>query len=215
MKILIAGGGDLAENIIRLMKPEKHEMIVIEKNETRKEELESRYDILVIKREATDVDVYTREVNMDEIDAVLALTKSDEINVLVLAIAKLQGVPIKIGRFTEEKISELVREMQLGIPIIQPKLLASIFAAYMLSARDPLCLGKINDLNLYLISIFEGDRAAGVKISELEMSEEVGKIIMILNEVGFKVPGEEEILKPGDIVFVLAPNEGFIKFIKG
>ncbi|MEM1515869.1 MAG: NAD-binding protein [Candidatus Bathyarchaeia archaeon] len=215
MKILIAGGGDLAENIIRLMEPKKHEIIVIEKDEARKQELESNYDILVIKREATDVDVYTREVNMGEIDAVLALTKSDEINVLILAIAKLQGVPIKVGRFTEEKISELVREMQLGIPIIQPRLLASIFASYMLSARSPLCLGKINNLNLYLIGIFEGDRAAGMKVSEIGMNEEAGRIIMILDEVGFRVPREEEILKPGDIIFVLAPSNDFIKFIKG
>lgn len=209
------GGGELAETIIKIIGSEDNEIIVIEKDETRKRELETKYDVLVIRRDATDVEVYTREVKMDEIDAVLALTSNDEINMLVLAIAKLNNIPIRIGRFSEEKIGELVRELGLGISIVQPKVLASILANYMLAVRTPLALGKINDVSLYVIGITEGDRASGMKISELGLDEKSGKIILIFDGTGFRTPGADDVLKPGDTVFILAPNDEFVKFIKG
>ncbi|MEM4481710.1 MAG: NAD-binding protein [Desulfurococcaceae archaeon] len=215
MKILIVGGGELAETIVQLIGSEGNEIIVIEKDEARKRELETKYDILVIRRDATDVEVYTREVKMDEIDAVLALTNSDEINMLVLAIAKLNNIPIRIGRFAEEKIGELVREMGLGISVVQPKVLASILANYMLSVRAPLTLGKVNDLNLYLVGVTEGDQASGMKISELGLDPKTCKVILILDGKGFRVPSEDDTLKAGDSVFILAPNDDFVKYIKG
>ncbi|MEM2077781.1 MAG: NAD-binding protein [Thermosphaera sp.] len=215
MKILIAGGGEFAENLIRMLNPRENEIIVIEKDEARKRELESRYDILVINKNATDVEVYTNEVKMDEIDAVLALTNSDEINLLVLAIAKLHNIPIRIGRFAEEKIGELVRELQLGIPITQPKVLANLVANYISSVLTPLYLGKVGLFDLYLLGVSEGDRAAGSKIVDLEMDERVGKIILMFDGVGFKVPTGEEVLKPGDILFILSSGNEFVRYIKG
>ncbi|MCC6003530.1 MAG: NAD-binding protein [Thermofilum sp.] len=215
MKILIVGGGEFAENLIRMLSQKEHEIIVIEKDEARKRELESKYDVLVMARSATDVDIYTREVNMDELDAVLALTSSDEINMLVLAVAKLHNIPIRIGRFEEEKIGELVRELKLGIPITQPKVLANIVANYMSSVLLPTPLGKIGHSDLYLLGVAEGDRAAGARISDLEMDEDVGKIILMFDGDRFKVPSGEEVLKPGDILFVLAPSKDFVSYIKG
>jgi len=215
MKILIVGGGEFAENLIKMLSQKEHEIIVIEKDEARKRELESKYDVLVMARSATDVDIYTREVNMDELDAVLALTSSDEINMLVLAVAKLHNIPIRIGRFEEEKIGELVRELKLGIPITQPKVLANIVANYMSSVLLPTPLGKIGHSDLYLLGVAEGDRAAGARISDLEMDEDVGKIILMFDGDRFKVPSGEEVLKPGDILFVLAPSKDFVSYIKG
>jgi trk system potassium uptake protein TrkA len=198
-----------------MLSQKEHEIIVIEKDEARKRELESKYDVLVMARSATDVDIYTREVNMDELDAVLALTSSDEINMLVLAVAKLHNIPIRIGRFEEEKIGELVRELKLGIPITQPKVLANIVANYMSSVLLPTPLGKIGHSDLYLLGVAEGDRAAGARISDLEMDEDVGKIILMFDGDRFKVPSGEEVLKPGDILFVLAPSKDFVSYIKG
>lgn len=215
MKILIAGGGEFAENLIKMLNPRENEIIVIEKDEARKRELESKYDILVINKSATDIDVYAREVKMDEINAVLALTNSDEINMLVLAIAKIYNIPIRIGRFAEEKIGELVRELQLGIPITQPKILASIVADYMSSVLIPVHLGKLGSFDLYAVGVAEGDRAAGSRVKDLEMSEEVGKIILMFDGTRFKVPSDDDVLKPGDILVIMAAGTDFIAYIKG
>ncbi len=216
MKVLIAGGGEFAENLIKFLGTRDHEIVVIERDEARVKELESHYDVVVLRGDATDADIYSREISMEDITAALALTNRDEVNLLVLAVAKASNVPIRIGRFSHEKVAEMAQKLGLGIPVTQPRFLASFVAYYLEAIARPRLLGRVGDFNLYVVGIAEGDRAAGSTIRDLELtSPEKGAAILIINGSGIRFPSEDEVLKPGDLLFVLAPDEGFVERIKG
>ncbi|MEM1628314.1 MAG: NAD-binding protein [Desulfurococcaceae archaeon] len=215
-RVLIVGGGKVTESLLhdQSFRDLASEIIIIEKDPKRKPVLEKLGDVLVIEGDATDISIY-EEINMKDIFAVLALTNSDEINLMVLAIAKSYEVPLRIGRFTEAKIAELVRQLQLGIAIVQPITIAGIVKQTLSSLTDVNTLGDINGKKLYVVTIGETDIAAGTRIGELRLEEVGAKIIMMFDGTGFKVPSPDDTLYPGVLLFILASNEEFLSRIKG
>jgi trk system potassium uptake protein TrkA len=126
MRILIVGGGDVAEELIKSVDLRRNEVIVVDSESDRCRELSSKYDINVVNKDATDVSLYTSEVSMTDIDSVISLTDKDETNLFVLSIAKVYNVPIRITRVNDPKVAELVLKLGLGVPIISPSITANM-----------------------------------------------------------------------------------------
>ncbi len=223
MRILIVGGGKVAEELIKHIDPRKNQVYIVEKNPERRQELMSKYDVFIIGKDATDVSLYTSDVKMDQIDMVLALTNNDEVNILVLAIAKIYNVPYRIARVNDHKIAELVRELGLGIPISQPSITASMIKNYITAITSSVELTNINLGNrkyyIYLLTVSETDFAAGIKIEDLErQAMERGvilKILLVFNGEEFKPPEPSEEIKPGYQIIVLSSAVDVEKIVKG
>ncbi len=223
MRILIVGGGKVAEELIKHIDPKKNQVYIVEKNPERRQELMSKYDVFIVGKDATDVSLYASDVRMDQIDMVLALTNNDEVNILVLAIAKIYNVPYRIARVNDHKIAELVRELGLGIPISQPSITASMIKNYIIAITSSVELTNINLGNrtyyVYLLTVSETDFAAGMKIEDLErQAMERGvilKILLVFNGEEFKPPEPSEEIKPGYQIIVLSSAVDVEKIVKG
>jgi len=214
-RILIIGGGKVAEHLFTVFNihEDAEEVVVVEKDPKRRAVFERMGDILVIDGDATDVELYS-EINMKEVNAVLALTNSDEINLLVLAIAKTYDIPIRIGRFTEPKVAELVSSLGLGIPIVQPVVVANVIAQILSSITNGRVLGTINGDKLLMVSISDTDPVVGSSTSDLNLGEE-GKILLLFDGSRFKTPEPSDILRPGNLLIILAKSDDVIRKIKG
>ncbi len=214
MRILIIGGGAVAEELLSRLNLKEHEVIVVEKDPSRRKDLALKYDVYVIDRDATDVSLYTSDVRMDDIDVVIALTGKNEINLFVLAIAKMYNVPFRIAKVTDVRIAELLIDLGLGVPICQPSLVATMIANYLQSIREPYTLGIFGEYSLYLITLADTDRANGLKISELGLPEDV-KVILLFDGSQIYYPVEDTLLKSGYQLLVLARSPEVIKYFKG
>ena len=214
MRILIIGGGAVAEELLSRLNLKEHEVIVVEKDPSRRKDLALKYDVYVIDRDATDVSLYTSDVRMDDIDVVIALTGKNEINLFVLAIAKMYNVPFRIAKVTDVRIAELLINLGLGVPICQPSLVATMIANYLQSIREPYTLGTFGEYSLYLITLADTDRANGLKISELGLPEDV-KVILLFDGSQIYYPVEDTLLKSGYQLLVLARSPEVVKYFKG
>ena len=214
-RILIIGGGKVAEHLLTLFNihEEAEEVIVVDKDPKRRSIFEKIGDVLVLEGDATDIGIYN-EINMKDITAILALTNSDEVNLMVLAIAKTFDIPIRIGRFTDSKIAELVSSLGLGIPIVQPVVVANIIAQIISSISSGKVIGSIGEDKMLMVSISEADPVAGGSIGSIDLGED-GKIILLSDGLKLKIPEPSDILKPGNLLFILARNEEVIRKIKG
>jgi trk system potassium uptake protein TrkA len=215
---LIAGGGGTVEALLRdpSFRELVDQVVVIESDPKRRVELERLSDVLVIEGDASDASVYDN-INMGEIDAVLALTNRDEVNFLVLAIASQYKVPIRIGVFKEQKIAEIVKNLKLGIPIVRPAIISGEIKRILSTLRSPmeLCSTPIGEYKIYLVTVHEDDLAAGVKVEELNLEEDDAYILFIHNGGKLIPPGRNVEIQPGYSLFILARDEKFLAKIKG
>lgn len=216
--ILIAGGGDTAELLLRdgVVREIIDQVVVVESSPGRKPALERLGDVLVIEGDAANTSIY-EHLNMREIDIVLALTNRDETNFLVLAIATQYNIPIRIGVFKDEKIAEIVNRLKLGIPIVKPAITAGVIKQMMTSLTTPQVVSQVptGEYKLYFITIREDDLAAYTKLEELRLEEDNSFILMVFNGKELIPPRQDLELIPGYTLFILSQDERFLAKIKG
>lgn len=216
LKVLIVGGGKITELLLLSpsIKDIFEEIVVIEKDSSRRPILERLGDVLVMEADAVDVSVYNN-INMQEINAVLALTDKDEVNLLALSVAKVYEVPIRIGLFRNPEIAKIVSKLELGLPLIKHAIITSVLKHILASITEANLLAEVAGEKLYAITISEADYGANSKLGNLKLEENNAKPVLIFQDSELKPATEDVVLTPGSTLFVLAPDESFVKKIRG
>ncbi|NIO21510.1 MAG: NAD(P)-binding domain-containing protein [Candidatus Aenigmarchaeota archaeon] len=100
MKIIVVGGGAIGEALAGLLIKEKHDVVVIEKDEKLAEELAEKLDALVLHGDGTDKNIL-KDANIGNVDAVVSVTSDDKTNLMVCEVAKGVNVPNIITRINQ------------------------------------------------------------------------------------------------------------------
>ena len=104
MKITIVGCGKIGTAIMKSLLLERHDIIIIDSNEEIVNSIINKYDVIGICGNATSYDLL-REANTDKCDLFIAMTGSDEYNMLSSFIAKKMGAKHTIARIRDSKYS--------------------------------------------------------------------------------------------------------------
>ena len=214
MRILIIGGGGVTEELLRVINLKRNQVIVIEKNPERCSSLSSRYDVLVINKDATDVSVYTTDISMSEFDAVLALTDKDEVNIFALTVAKLYKIPFRLARVKNPKVAELITQLDLGVSVTLPSVIADVVRSYLEALNEPKKLASFKDFQLFMLTLSETDKVVNKRIKDLDLPEDVD-ILLIFDGTGFKVPHKDDVLLNGYQLLVISRGSDVVKVFKG
>jgi len=214
LRILIIGGGGVTEELLRVINLKRNQVIVIEKNPERCSSLSSRYDVLVINKDATDVSVYTTDISMSEFDAVLALTDKDEVNIFALTVAKLYKIPFRLARVKNPKVAELITQLDLGVSVTLPSVIADVVRSYLEALNEPKKLASFKDFQLFMLTLSETDKVVNKRIKDLDLPEDVD-ILLIFDGTGFKVPHKDDVLLNGYQLLVISRGSDVVKVFKG
>ena len=102
MKIIVCGAGSVGQSIVSYLTKGNNDIAVIDNNQRRLDELSKEYDILPVLGEASHPDILER-AGGKEAELILAVTDSDEVNMMVCQIAyTLFNIPRKIARIDSE-----------------------------------------------------------------------------------------------------------------
>ena len=98
MNVIICGAGEVGYNIARLLSDEKNQITIIDHDEDRIEQISNKLDVRTLIGYASHPKIL-KEAEADKSDMIIAVTQSDEINMISCQIASaLFSVPIKIAR---------------------------------------------------------------------------------------------------------------------
>ncbi len=214
MKIIIIGAGKVGKQIAETLSSENHDVILIEKDETRRQIAQDNLDIITIL--GNGVNVRTLEkAGIKQTDMLIAVTNSDEVNMLACMTAKQFDVPKKIARIrnSEYLYSNILSRDKLGIDFtINPE---------RATAREIIKLLK-SPKNVAQIQSFAGGK---VKLIELRIDDNFPFIDQQLKNIDFKYPilvaaiyrndkiiipnGEEKIMV-NDNLYILIKKENLI-----
>jgi len=125
LKILIAGGGQIGTKLAELCSKEKHDVVLVEKEEKVAENLGEKLDALILRGDATDRKIL-KDGDIEHCDALVALTGDDKTNLMICEIAKDFKVPTIVARVNDTSSEEIF--MKLGITASINTTTSAVFA---------------------------------------------------------------------------------------
>lgn len=119
LKIVIIGLGTIGKTILKSLSSEGHTITIIDEDRNGIERLIEKYDVLGVVGNGASMEIQN-EANVKDADLVIALTRSDELNIFACLVAKKIGVKNTIARVRNPDYSRQIAEMKddLGISMV-------------------------------------------------------------------------------------------------
>ncbi len=198
MKIIIVGCGKIGSTLAGKLNEVGNDVVVIDKNAVKVREVASKYDLMgVIGNGATRETL--KEAGVDSAHLVIAVTGSDELNLLSCVMAKKSGCAaiarVKSPEYSGDS-SYLKDELELGL-VINPEYSAAEDIARLLKFPMALSIESFSKGKVELIKYRIPEDSALVGLSmKLAMIKFRAEVIVCTVE-----RGEEVFIPKGDFVF--------------
>ena len=123
MRIVVIGDGKVGNAIIRHVSREGHQVIVVDKNTNVVEDIVNRYDVMGICGNGASYQIL-KEADAGRAHVVIAVTASDETNMLACVLAKKLGAKSTIARVRSyeynDQVKNIMRDLEINM-IINPE----------------------------------------------------------------------------------------------
>lgn len=219
MKIIIVGCGKVGYTLAKNLAEEKHDITIVDKERSRIDAIQSSIDCMcVVGNGAIQSVLLEAEVNIA--DYVIAVTNSDEINILTCLIARKNSKCKTIARIRNHEyanqIEYIMKELDISMTI-NPELATareiSRITKYSKSiSSDSFFKGR---LNLLKINIPDKSGLIGMKLFMVPQKLNVNILICII-ERGDEIiiPTGSSIIEKGDKIFFVADHLNVLKFFE-
>ena len=119
MRIVIIGLGTIGKTILKAISGEGHTIAIIDEDKNRIEQLIEKYDVMGVVGNGAGMDIQS-EAGVPSAELVIALTRSDELNILACLVAKKIGAKNTIARVRNPDYRKQIVDMKddLGISMV-------------------------------------------------------------------------------------------------
>ncbi len=220
MNIIIVGCGKVGQKIAeKLSQENEHNITVVDTRRFKVENIINEYDVMGVVGSCADIDIL-KEAGVENADILIAVTGSDELNLLTCLMAKKAGECQTIARVRNpeyRKSLPLFKE-DLGLAmIINPEQTAAMEIARVLRFPsaiqiDTFAKGRVEILKF---KIHEGSPLNNISV--MEMSQKIDSNILICGVQrgdDAVIPGGDFVLNAGDIISIVAPAKSAGEFFR-
>ncbi len=224
MNIIICGAGRVGFTIAKLLSEQGHSITVIDQSSDDIQKINDSLDVKAIVGKATYPSILEK-ANATETDMIIAVTRNDEINMLICQIAfSVFNIPKKIARIRSQdylnpKFTRVYNKENLPIDvIISPEL--EIAKSIQRKLEAPGALDSVpfvdNKLRLLEILIKENCNSINIKFNELtkKYPKLEANIIGINRNSKFFIPKKSESVKKDDKIYVIINSSQMSETLK-
>ena len=219
LKIIIVGAGKIARTVVAQLVEEGHDLTVVDIDSAVVDEFTQEYDCMgVVGNGATYATL--KEAGIASADLFIAVTQSDELNLLCCTIAKQFSDAATIARVRNPEYNREVGYLRnkLGLAmIINPELEASREIARILFLPTALEINSFAHGHAEMIKIRlpEGNMLEGKSIAFLgqKVTNEV-LICAVERDGNLVIPHGDFVLMAGDIISFAATRKSCLSFLK-
>ena len=218
LKIIIVGCGKVGSTLVEQLVLEGHDITVIDTNITKIEELTNLYDIMGLEGNGASFSVQM-EAGIENCDLFIAVTESDELNLLCCTVAKRVSNCSAIARVRTPDYSKEVEYLRekLGLTmIINPDLEAAKEVARILYLPATLEVNSFahGQAELIKFKIPEGNILVNLPISQLGKAISHKVLICAVERDGeVYIPSGNFVLEEGDIISYVANRKVAKQFL--
>ncbi|MCK5819771.1 MAG: Trk system potassium transporter TrkA [Psychromonas sp.] len=216
MKIIILGAGQVGTSLAENLVGENNDITVIDKSSERLQDLQARFDLRVVQGSASSPQILGDAGAVDA-DMLIAVTNSDEINMIACQIAfTLYNIPKKIARIRSQSIvmheKELFNSGALPIDhIIAPEKLVSDYISQLIEHPGALQVAHFAEGRVGLVAVkaYYGGALVGNALSALKehMPNIEARVAAIFRKGRAIRPQGTTIIEAGDEVFFITASK--------
>ena len=221
MKIIILGAGQVGSTLAENLASEQNDVTVVDVDSVALEELQERLDIRTVQGHASYPNVL-RQAGADDADMIIAVTDSDETNMLACKIADtLFNTPTKIARV---RAQDYLRESKLfgaeGLPVdlcISPEQLVTDYIRRLIEYPGALQVVDFADGKVRLVGVraYYGGPLVSRQLKELpqHLPTVDARVAAIYRRGRAIIPEGDTIIEAEDEVFFIAARDHIPKII--
>ncbi len=220
MQIIIVGCGKVGEKLVeKLSAEQEHNITVVDADQAVVQDITNQYDVMGVIGNGLSMDTLL-EAGVEGADILIAVTGTDEQNLLTALMAKKLGDCRTIARVREPEYNKAIHLLKddLGIAmIINPERAAASEIARVL--RFPSAI-KIDTFAKGRIEILQFKIPEDSILDNMSVSSIVSKLECDVLVCGVErgsdafIPGGNFVLKSGDLVSIVASIQNVARFFK-
>ena len=207
MRVVIVGAGEVGTNAARMLSGEGHRVVVIDQDEALVERTSQHLDAFVMQGNGASPRVL-REAEVEKSDLLVAVTSTDEVNIVACLAAKSQGVPRTVARIhnpdyhdTEKPFSQDILGMDFVIRTEQ--MVADEISSVLLVP------GAVNvetfaggTIEVVEVVLKEDSPAVGREVRDVNLPER-SLIVGVVRDGEPLIPRGDTVLEARDHVFMI------------
>jgi trk system potassium uptake protein TrkA len=220
MRIVIVGAGVVGYSLVEQLSHELHDISLVEQDSSICNTTSEKMDLLVVQGTGSSPDVL-KQAGIDSADMVIAVTPSDETNILVCGLAEQYGVQKRIARIRNQEYSDPDSEVdvsRLGVTqVIQPERVVVDAILQFIESPGALDAANFQNSNILLrgYEVLPGMPVAGQSLKEISSiaAPHLLLVVTIVRKGKAIIPTGDLVVEPGDQVFALFPRESLDAFL--
>ncbi len=220
MKIIVVGCGKNGRSILSSLLKEGHDVIAIDDDAAPLTEVSNIYDVMCVCGSATDYSVLT-EAGADTAELFVAVTSSDEVNMLSCFMARRMGAHHTIARIRSPQYNAsgaafLKDELELSMAV-NPDMLAAneLYELLKLPAAAAIETFSGRRLEMVILNLKSDSPIAGMRLIDVRHKYAGSYLIGVVqrkNEV--TIPDGNFVLQAGDKIGVVAAPVDMVRLLK-
>lgn len=206
MYIIIVGAGGIGKRLTEIaLREGKYNIIIIDKNQERCEEVARKYDAIAINADATQEEALD-ESDIQKADVLVTTTRDDAVNLMVVSLAKNKGVKHLVSVVNQEESKPMYIEKNVKM-VKSPNI---VMAEHLFksikhpSVEDYMNVGKYAEI--FRIPVSANSNFSGKTIKKIGLPKK-SLIVAIERDHKFIIPTEDVELFAGDKATILAHKD--------
>ena len=215
MKIVIVGAGEVGFHIASHLSLENKDVVVVDKNADAIRRVSENLDVQVVQGSGSSP-VVLEEAGICQAEVILAVTDSDEANLVACLVADMLSpstkklARVRAGDF--DQYHDHFRENSPNIDtIINPEIEVVKTIESLMSVPGAADVGEFADGRIKFIGIYldKKSRLAGIKLSEIPEKITNARLLIaaVVREEELIIPRGDDHLMPGDLVYFISEED--------
>lgn len=207
MYVIIAGGGKVGFYLSKALVSAGHEVLVIEKDATRVQQISEDLGYIVLHGDACEMRTMF-EAGMERADVVVAVTGDDEDNLVICQMAKRRfDVPRTVARVNDPKHEEIFQRLGIDDTLSSTRVIFNMIEARIETEDEviPLAALRRGNVEIVEIDLTKDSPVVGKTIGSLELPPGA-LVISIVRDDHAIVPHSKTELRSQDSVIALVES---------
>lgn len=221
MKIIIVGAGEVGFHIASRLSHENKDVVVIDTDPGAIARVSDAIDVEAVVGSGSSP-VVLQEAGLKEAEILLAVTDSDETNLVACLMADtISPATKKLARIRQKDYDAYHQVFHDSPPhidtVINPEIEVVRTIERFMGVPGAVDVGEFAEGRLKFVGIYldKGARLAGLKLSELP--GRIGTTVLVaavLRNEKLIIPGGEDRIYPGDLIYFISEEGGLARILK-
>lgn len=210
MRVVFVGAGDLTIETATLLIARKHEIVIIESEKERIEELSDDMDCSFLHGDGSKPHIL-EEAGPEHADFLFCLTQNDQYNIIAGLVGRSLGFSKVVVQIYDSDYLQICQELGLENAITPSKTIGR-YLADMASGIDILELSSLikGEARYLMVKI---DKTTNGKVKDLELPEQA-RVICLYRKEEFFLTDSETSLRNGDEAIILTHSKHLAELTK-